>query len=74
MAATDEKYIVDRWEYKRGKQLSKGEKSLALYGLVGTKKDVMLRVEVQQKLAEFQTECSSRHLEEVFLVRPLEKT
>ena len=62
---------VRRVEYKRGKILEAGEKSRALYGIVGTKKNVMLRIAIQQELAELQTQCDSRHLQEIFLVNAL---
>jgi len=57
---------VRRVKYLRGNTLSPGEKSRALYGIVGTSKDVMLRVAIRQELAELQSQCESRHLVEVF--------
>jgi hypothetical protein len=57
------------WEmnYIRGNKLQPGEKSRALYGVIGTKKDSVLRVPIQMETAKIYTEDDSRHIEEIFI-------
>ena len=60
-------YEVRAAWYKRGNKLKRGEKSRGIYGVVGTKQDLLLRVPLRLELAELYTQCDSRHIEEVFL-------
>lgn len=56
-----------RFKVMRGKPLVAGEVSRGLYGIIGLKKDLLLRVAIDPRVAEFYTECDSRGLQEVFL-------
>lgn len=51
----------------RGKPLEPGEKSRGLYGIIGVKKDLLLRVAIDPRIAEIYTECDSRSIQEIFL-------
>lgn len=60
-------YEVREAHFIRGNKLKPGEKSRALYGLVATNKDLVLRVPLTSQLAELMSDDSSRHIEEIFL-------
>ena len=51
----------------RGKKLTVGEESAGIYGIVGTKKDILLRCPLMKEQAEIYSCCDSRHIEEIFL-------
>ena len=51
----------------RGKKLEPGEESRAVYGVVATNKDLVLRIPLRKELAEIYTQDDSRHIEEIFL-------
>jgi len=53
--------------FVRGERLSPGESSRALYGIVSTDKDLVLRVPMTKELAEVYSDEKSRHIEEIFL-------
>lgn len=53
--------------YVRGHKLQKGEESKGVYGIVGTSKDLMLRIALRKEVAEMYDDGEHRHLEEVFL-------
>jgi hypothetical protein len=52
----------------RGKALRPGELSDGLYGVVSTKKDLLLRCPMTSESAKMYTECETRHVEEIFLM------
>lgn len=52
----------------RGRKLKPGEVSRALYAVIGTAKDRVLRVPIRKELAELYACCDSRHIEEIFLL------
>lgn len=54
--------------YRRGFKLGKGELSRAAYGIVGTSKDVVLRIALRKEVADMYDDGEHRHLEEIFLV------
>ena len=60
-------YEVREANFIRGNKLEPGETSRALYGLVATQKDLVLRVPLQKELAELMSDDDSRHIEEIFL-------
>lgn len=55
-------------KFVRGIPLDKGETSRGAYAVVGTAKDVVLRIALRKEVAEMYRDESHRHLEEVFLV------
>lgn len=58
---------VRRVKFRRGKPLQAGENSAALYGVIGTRKNVVLRIHLRKELAEMYVDGYSRHLEEIYL-------
>ena len=64
---TTEGYEVREAHFIRGNRLEPGQESRAIYGVVGTDKDLVLRVPLCKELAEIYTEDDSRHIEEIFL-------
>ena len=63
------KYESKPFRYVRGKKLAPGEESkTGLYAIIGTKKDLVLRVSLFTDAAELLTECDSRHIEEIYLI------
>ncbi|MND11961.1 hypothetical protein D3C80_20750 [compost metagenome] len=58
---------VRRFKAVRGKQLEAGEVSSGLYGIIGLKKDLLLRIAIDPRIAALYTECESRGIQEVFL-------
>lgn len=42
------------------------ESSSGLYGIIGTRKDIVLRVQLDPETAKLITEDESRHLEEIY--------
>lgn len=61
---------VIKLRFKRGKKLDSKEKSQSLaYGIIGTKKDTVLRITLQKELANMFTDDESRHQEEIYLSR-----
>lgn len=68
LAETDDSYQAARFSYRRGRVLKPTEKSKSgLYAIIGTRKDVVLRMTLFNEGAELLTGCDSRHIEEVFL-------
>jgi len=63
----DPGYEVWTANFIRGKRLEPGEKSRGVYGVVSTRKDLVLRVPLRQEIAELYTQDDSRHIEEIFL-------
>lgn len=59
---------VVKMRFVRGSKLSPGEESRAAYAIVGTRKDVVLRIALRREVAEMYYDGEHRHLEEVFLV------
>lgn len=51
----------------RGRRLDNNEISRGIYGIVGTDKDLVLRVPIRKELAEIYACDKSRHIEEIFL-------
>lgn len=60
-------YSLTRLAYRRGAKLEPGEKSHAVYGVIATKKNRVLRIPLTRESAEIYTECNSRHIEEIYL-------
>ena len=63
---------IDGYEVKiayviRGKQLKPGEESRAVYGIISTNSDIILRVPLQKEMAELMYDENFRHIEEIFL-------
>lgn len=56
-------------QFTRGKKLSGDEKSRGAYAIVGTSKDIVLRVALRKELADVYTDGLHRHQEEIFLER-----
>lgn len=56
-------------QFIRGRKLTGDEKSRAAYAIVGTSKDVVLRVALRKELADVYTDGLHRHQEEIFLER-----
>ena len=67
---SEEGLILERIRFHRGNRLYPGEQSRGIYGVVATKKDLVLRVPLRKELAEMYAEDDSRHLEEIFISRP----
>lgn len=61
-------YEVKTFKYKLGKRLNKGDKSSALYAVMSTKKEIVLRCAIDINIANAYTECDSRYLREIFLI------
>jgi hypothetical protein len=61
------RYKVVTARYIRGKKLSPGETSKGLYGIIASKKDIILRCPIRKELAEIYANDDSRHIEEIFL-------
>lgn len=61
-------YEIREAKAVRGKVLESGEPSNGLYGVVSTKKDLLLRCPMTSESAKLYTECESRHIEEIFLM------
>lgn len=61
--------VLKEFNYRRnGKILRPGEiSSSGLYGIIGTRKNILLRVQLTKEIAEIFTEDPSRHIEEIFL-------
>lgn len=55
--------------YFRGLKLGDGDRSRGAYAIVGTSKDVVLRVALRKELADTYTDGIHRHQEEIFLER-----
>lgn len=69
MSSYDESYKPRPFRFVRGKKLEPGTKSkTGLYAIVGTRKDLVLRITLFKDGAEMLTEDDSRHIEEVSLV------
>ena len=71
-------FIVDRYcpemevatfSFIRGVKLGAEDKSRGAYAIVGTQKDIVLRVALRKELADVYTDGESRHQEEIFLSR-----
>jgi hypothetical protein len=60
-------YEIRQVAFIRGKLLAPGESSPALYGIVSTKKDIVLRVPMTKESAELYAGDDSRHIEEIYL-------
>ena len=60
-------YEIRQAAFIRGKRLASGESSPALYGIVSTKKDIVLRVPMTKESAEMYADDDSRHIEEIYL-------
>lgn len=61
-------YKATRFSYKLGRPLEPGEESCnGLYAIVGTKKDLVLRISLTKEAAEFMTKDESRHIAEIYL-------
>lgn len=58
-----------KMQFIRGRKLTGDEKSRAAYAIVGTRKDVVLRVALRKELADVYTDGLHRHQEEIFLER-----
>lgn len=56
-------------QFTRGARLTGDEKSRGAYAIVGTSKDVVLRVALRKELADVYTDGLHRHQEEIFLER-----
>lgn len=54
-------------KFTRGKRLKPGETSRGVYGVIGTRKNIVLRVPLRKEIAELYTNDDSRHIEEIFL-------
>ena len=64
---TTKGYEVRKAHFVRGKRLEPGTVSRAIYGIVATEKDLVLRVPLRKELAEIYACDDSRHIEEIFL-------
>lgn len=53
----------------RGNKLDGDQRSRGAYAIVGTSKDVVLRVALRKELADLYTDGLHRHQEEIFLER-----
>lgn len=71
-------WIVERYhpemkcikmQFIRGNKLGPRDVSRAAYAIVGTSKDVVLRVALRKELADVYTDGVYRHQEEIFLER-----
>jgi len=62
-----DEYEMRTAKFVRTRRLAPNEKSDGLYGVVATKKDLVLRVPMTKELASIYAEDDSRHIEEVFL-------
>lgn len=56
-------------QFIRGNKLTGEQKSRAAYAIVGTSKDIVLRVALRKELADLYTDGLHRHQEEIFLER-----
>ncbi|MNT17798.1 hypothetical protein D3C72_1529740 [compost metagenome] len=56
-------------QFIRGDKLTGAQKSRAAYAIVGTSKDIVLRVALRKELADLYTDGLHRHQEEIFLER-----
>ena len=60
-------YEVRTFNFIRGRKLKPNEESSSgLYGIIGTRKDIVLRVQLDPETAKLITEDESRHLEEIY--------
>jgi len=74
MAGYDTNYKVRPYRFVRGNKLDLGEKSKSgLYAIIGTNKDLVLRVTMFREGAELLSGDNSRHVEEIYLV-PIDKS
>lgn len=68
-----EKYFPNmeciKLQFIRGNKLTDDQKSRAAYAIVGTSKDIVLRVALRKELADLYTDGLHRHQEEIFLER-----
>jgi hypothetical protein len=71
-------FIVERYhpemecikmQFTRGDKLRGDQKSRGAYAIVGTSKDIVLRVALRKELADVYTDGLHRHQEEIFLER-----
>lgn len=60
-------YKIVKGNYIRGRRLEPGESSKGLYGIIGTKKDSVLRIPITKESANMYYDPNSRHIEEIFL-------
>ena len=61
-------YKAAPFTYRRGKMLAPGQGSCnGLYAIIGTKKDLVLRISLFKEGAELMTQDNSRHIEEIYL-------
>jgi hypothetical protein len=61
-------YILVEMNFVRGNKLEPGQESRGLYGVVSTKKDLVLRVPMIKEVAALYCDGETRHIEEIFLV------
>lgn len=61
--------VCIKMQFIRGNKLTADQKSRAAYAIVGTSKDVVLRVALRKELADIYTDGLHRHQEEIFLER-----
>lgn len=70
--------IVDRYypdlevmpfRFIRGQPLEHGETSNALYGIISTRKDIVLRVSLTKEMAKTLTPDDERYIQEIYLVK-----
>ena len=60
-------YKLQIAQYVRTRKLRNGERSNALYGIIASAKDLILRIQIRQELAEIYVNDESRHIEEIYL-------
>lgn len=58
-----------KMQFIRGRKLENNMKSRAAYAVVGSSKDIVLRVALRKELADLYTDGLHRHQEEIFLSR-----
>lgn len=56
-------------QFIRGNKLIGTQQSRGAYAIVGTSKDIVLRVALRKELADIYTDGLHRHQEEIFLER-----
>lgn len=56
-------------QYVRGAKLEGDQRSRGAYAIVGSSKDIVLRVALRKELANLYTDNLHRHQEEIFLER-----
>ena len=62
-------YSVETFRFVRTGRLEPGTKANGLYGIIGTRKDIVLRIAMTSDMAELlASDSESRHIEEIFLL------